>query len=146
MIVFDLKCQKKHVFEAWFANSGAFDRQVKARLVACPACGSTRIIKAPMAPQISSGARHTPVQPAEADSVTAMPSPAVAEALRGLRAHIEKTCDYVGANFAEEARKIHYRETNPRNIYGEATDKQSAELREEGVDFGIAPWTRRHDA
>jgi hypothetical protein len=146
MIVFDLKCQKKHVFEAWFANSDAFERQAKARQVACPACGSTRIAKAPMAPQISSGARETPIQTAQADSVMALPPPEFAEALRGLRAKIEKTCDYVGANFAEEARKIHYREADPRGIYGEATERQSAELRAEGVDFGVVPWLRRHDA
>ena len=137
MIVYDLKCQKKHVFEAWFANSGAFERQVKARQVACPACGSKRIAKSPMAPQISTGAREKPSPPAGVD---------VANALRRLRQQIEKTCDYVGANFAEEARKIHYREANPRGIYGEATARQSAELREEGVDFGVVPWPPRHDA
>jgi hypothetical protein len=137
MIVYDLKCQKKHVFEAWFANSGAFERQVKARQVACAVCGSTRVSKSPMAPQISTGARDAPARPASTEAT---------DALRQLRAQIEKTCDYVGSKFAEEARKIHYREASPRGIYGEATERQSAELREEGVDFGVVPWAPRHDA
>ncbi len=65
--------------------------------------------------------------------------------LRALRQKVEENCDYVGGNFAEEARKIHYGEEDPRNIYGETSDEQASELREEGVTFNRIPWAPRHD-
>ncbi len=66
--------------------------------------------------------------------------------LRELRQKVEETCDYVGGNFAEEARKIHYGEQDPRNIYGETSDRQAKELHEEGVTFNRIPWAPRHDS
>ena len=66
--------------------------------------------------------------------------------LRELRQKVEETCDYVGGNFAEEARKIHYGEQDPRNIYGETSDQQAKELHEEGVTFNRIPWAPRHDS
>jgi hypothetical protein len=143
MIVYDLKCRRGHVFEGWFAGSAAFERQVKAGSVHCPECGSAKVTKAPMAPRLSRGA-EAPAAPAPAPAA----QPAAdkgAEVLRQLRQHVEKNFDYVGKEFAEEARRIHYREADARNIYGEATEKESADLREEGIDFGSMPWPR-HDA
>ena len=52
MILFDLRCTKGHVFEAWFRNNASYDSQAKAGAVACPACGSRKVEKAPMAPRI----------------------------------------------------------------------------------------------
>ena len=63
-----------------------------------------------------------------------------------MREHIEENCDYVGKNFAEEARKIHHEEVDKRDIYGEATAEEAEELREEGIEFGEIPWLARHDA
>lgn len=66
--------------------------------------------------------------------------------LRQLRQQVESNCDYVGPRFAEEARKIHYREADPRGIYGEATKEESEALKEEGIEFGTVPWVPRHDS
>ncbi len=66
--------------------------------------------------------------------------------LRELRQKVEENCDYVGGEFAEEARKIHYGEQDPRNIYGETSDQQAEELHEEGVTFNRIPWAPRHDS
>ncbi len=66
--------------------------------------------------------------------------------LRALRQKVEENCDYVGGQFAEEARKIHYGEEDPRNIYGETSDEQAEELHEEGVTFNRIPWAPRHDS
>ena len=66
--------------------------------------------------------------------------------LRELRRKVEETCDYVGGEFAEEARKIHYGERDPRNIYGGTSDRQAKELHEEGVTFNRIPWAPRHDS
>lgn len=161
MIVFDLCCPKSHVFEGWFRDSAAFEEQTAAGDLTCPVCGSHDIVKALMAPNIAakSNARRGPAPVAltdePANAVMAMtpgegPSPkvfaAAMKALRALHQDIEKTCDYVGENFAEEARKIHYGETDPRGIYGAATPDEVRELREEGVDVMALPRPPREDA
>ena len=68
------------------------------------------------------------------------------QALRELRNQVEKNCDYVGEQFAEEARKIHYGEADARGIYGESTEKESAELADEGIEVSRIPWLPREDA
>ena len=94
--------------------------------------------------------------PNAADVVAALPPSlndaqreAVAEVMRQLtevRRSVEKNCDYVGDRFAEEARRIHYGESDPRGIYGEASDDEVAELHEEGVTFHRIPWIPRTDS
>ena len=142
MIVFDLKCERSHVFEAWFADSAAYDAQVKRGAVSCPACGSTLIDKALMAPNVARGKANEPAP------ATAPADPKAAhymQMLYQMRDHVEKTCDYVGPKFADEARKIHHGEVDKHNIYGEATTEESRELKDEGVEFNALPWPR-HDA
>lgn len=127
MIRYALMCEKAHEFEAWFSNSSSFDEQVAANDVACPECGSLRIVKAPMAPSISrSGKSELSVQK-------------TIEAVRRVRKEMLKDADNVGDNFAREARKIHYKDAEPRGIYGRASDKEAKALREEGVDFSPLP-------
>jgi hypothetical protein len=139
MIVFDLKCPQDHVFEAWFRDSGAFDRQAKAGKVTCPSCGSTKVSKALMAPNIASRKEKSSAEQREAASKTV-------KLLRELRQHVEKNCDYVGERFAEEAKRIHYGETSKRSIYGEATPEQAKDLLEEGIEFGQIPWVPPQDS
>jgi hypothetical protein len=139
MILYDLKCHSGHVFEAWFRDSAAYDAQRKSRKVQCPVCGTGRVDKAPMAPRLAKGAADAPVSQDHA-STQAM------EFLGQVRDHIEKNCDYVGPEFAEEARKIHYGETDKRNIYGEASDDEAKSLKEEGVEFGQIPWVSRRNS
>ncbi|HJS32329.1 MAG TPA: DUF1178 family protein [Alphaproteobacteria bacterium] len=149
MIVFDLRCDKGHVFEAWFKDSAAFARQKKRRQIGCAVCGSTAVDKAPMAPRI---ARARKKDAGEAHPKSYANDPAATRAtelmkeLADLRAHVEKNCDYVGPRFAEEARKIHYSEAKRRNIYGEATDAEASELSDEGIEFSRVPWLSRRDA
>ncbi len=70
----------------------------------------------------------------------------VMRALTELRENVERECDYVGADFAEEARKIHYGETEARGIYGESSDEDAKALEDEGVEFARVPWIPRHDS
>lgn len=138
MILYDVICSNDHVFEAWFANSEAFGEQRRKGDVACPICGDTDVGKALMAPNISAKKERSAAQATEA-----------AEAVKFLykmREHIEEHCDYVGNEFAEEARKIHHEEVEKRDIYGEATAEEAARLRDEGIEFGEMPWPIRHDA
>ncbi len=66
--------------------------------------------------------------------------------LKQLRDHVEKNGDYVGDQFAEEARKIHHGEVEVRNIYGESTDAEAAALTDEGISFARIPWIKREDS
>jgi len=147
MILFDVKCARGHVFEAWFRDSNTADRQMKRRELACPACGNTRTAKAPMAPRIGKkGGSRIPVQ-AKADTTEmAATSAKLRKELAELRAKVESNCDYVGEKFAEEARKIHYGETDPRGIYGETSKDEAEALADEGVEFARIPWLPRHDS
>lgn len=145
MIVFDLKCGKDHVFEAWFRDNATFETQCNDRKIECPVCGDTKIEKAPMAPNIaiSSTARGGMSDKAAEDTVTAAK---FISTCRALREEIEKNSDYVGPRFAEEARRIHYGESNKRSIYGEASGRDAQELHEEGVPITAIPWIPRTDS
>lgn len=140
MIVFDLKCGEDHVFEAWFKDSAAFDAQVKAKKVLCPVCGGTKVAKAPMAPRLSTS---------KGKDESGKPSEKMVQfvqAMGELRRQVEENCDYVGENFAEEARKIHYGETDPHNIYGEASAEDASALDDEGIEVQKIPWVPTTDA
>jgi hypothetical protein len=150
MIVYELRCSAGHGFEAWFRNSDAYDQQHAAHQISCPMCGIDDVSKAPMAPRIAKS-RGEPAQ------VQNTPAPAqgqfnpeqmrmVMSKIAELNKHIADTCDYVGKDFAEEARKIHYGEVEHHEIYGEATQGEAEELREEGIAVASVPWIRRSDS
>ena len=130
MIVYNLRCKNSHEFEGWFKDSAAFDAQAASGKLACPLCESRKVEKAIMAPSVS-GAKK---EPATADESRKM-----RHFMTGLRKYVQENADYVGPKFAEEARKIHYGETEERHIYGEATLKEAKELVEEGVDVAPLP-------
>jgi hypothetical protein len=135
MILFDLKCGEGHVFEAWFRNSGAYEAQAAASEIACPICGDIRIAKAPMAPRIGKSRQEV-----EKTETAALLRAEVMRELVELRRKVEEKCDYVGDRFAEEARRIHYGEIEKRDIYGEATETETTELKEEGIVVERIPW------
>jgi hypothetical protein len=155
MIRYSLICERKHDFEIWFKNSADYDKQAKRGLVTCPACGSAEVEKALMAPSLGRGTKkdvHRPTVeatpkteapvPAETKTPVAMISPQEQEfraKLKELRDHLTKNADNVGAKFSEEARKMHYGESEHRSIYGEASPQEAKELLEEGVEFHPLP-------
>ena len=142
MIVYELKCSSGHVFEGWFRDAATFDRQAAAGKVACAVCGDSQIAKAPMAPRLAK--RRGAAEPAP-ETKPNLPVDAV-KLLGELRQKIESECDYVGERFVEEARRIHYGETEPRGIYGEASDDQAKELTDEGIEVKKIPWLPRRNA
>jgi hypothetical protein len=142
MILYELKCGKDHRFEGWFRSGEAYEAQLAARELSCPMCGDRSIDKAIMAPRIGKAAQAAPPDPAPRKQ----PAAEMMTMLRALRDKVEKECDYVGPAFAEEARRIHYGETEERAIYGEASDEDAESLREEGVPVSRIPWVPRHDA
>jgi hypothetical protein len=153
MIRYTLSCERGHEFESWFANSGAYDKQAKRGLVTCPACGSAKVEKTIMAPKIM-GPRLARADVAEQPSPPPAPAATPAKAplsvmssperelrqkLKELRDHVTKNANYVGTKFPEEARKIHYGETEHRSIYGEASREEAKALHEEGIEFHPLP-------
>jgi hypothetical protein len=150
MIRYTLRCECGHAFESWFQSSSAYDSQAKRKLVTCPACGSAKVDKAIMAPQIVSkkgreGATPAPVAPAEvATPPTSTPLLMAQERelrakLKELRDHIVKNADNVGERFPTEARKMHYGDIEHRPIYGEASPDEARALVEEGVEVTPLP-------
>lgn len=130
MILFTLRCAKDHEFEVWFRDSAGFEAQHAAGEIACPLCGERSVDKAIMAPRLAR------TRDAGASAALAR----MRRALLEMRAQIEAHCDYVGPRFAEEARRIHYGEVDPHGIYGEATEAESRELADEGIEFSQIPW------
>lgn len=151
MIHYDLRCGAGHDFDSWFKDSEAFAAQLKAGFVECPACGSKDVSKRLMAPAIPKKGR-TRAKEAPAPVAAEAPAPAPAAAppppipaqmvafLQRIRAEVEKRADYVGRDFAEEARKIHRGESERAAIYGEASDADAEALRDEGIEVARIPW------
>ena len=154
MIRYALVCEKGHAFESWFQDSAAYDKQAKRKLVDLPALrfGQGREgdhgAAACRQPQ-RRGARRGPLErprprreKAQEKAPVAMISPQEQEfrsKLKELRDHLTKNADHVGAKFPEEARKMHYGETEHRSIYGEASPEDAKALAEEGIEFHPLP-------
>jgi hypothetical protein len=134
VITYSLVCANDHKFDAWFRNAEAFGEQHRNGLVLCPVCASASVGKALMAPSVAR---------ANSDKVSLSsghPQQAqLREAMLALRNKVTSEADYVGDRFAEEARKIHFKESEQRGIYGEATREEVAGLVEDGVDFMPLP-------
>jgi hypothetical protein len=134
VIRYSLVCDNAHDFEAWFRNSDDFDKQKKRGLVECPDCGSSKVGKALMAPAVSTSRGREKI----ALAVGEEQKKAMA-ALKELSKKMLEGAENVGDKFAEEARKIHFGETEARGIYGEATPEEASELVEDGVSFMPIP-------
>ncbi|PYE88913.1 DUF1178 family protein [Phyllobacterium leguminum] len=134
MIRFSLHCDKDHEFEGWFRNNEDFDRQAKRGLVSCPVCDSQSVEKALMAPSVSTASAKEKIAVGMGEAQRAL-----IEQMRELSRKVRDNADYVGDKFAEEARKIHFGETDPRGIYGEATQEEVTALVDEGVEIMPLP-------
>ncbi|MEM6588135.1 MAG: DUF1178 family protein [Pseudomonadota bacterium] len=137
MIQFTLKCDKGHRFDSWFASNAAFEKLQRNGMAVCPVCGSTHVEKALMAPRVRDS-KATADVPAERP-LTSDPSPAE-QAMAEMRRHVEENSEYVGLNFAQEARDIHNGDAPDRAIYGEAKPKEAKALIEEGVPVAPLPF------
>ena len=143
MIKFSLQCQKGHTFDSWFNSNAVYDKMARRGQIDCPDCGSHKVTKALMAPNVAAGkekrARTAPAVSQGAvvstdDQKRMMMQQELMGAMRKLRAEVEAKAEYVGPKFAEEARKIHFEETPARGIYGEASADDVKALHEDGVE------------
>lgn len=155
MIRYMLVCDSDHEFDGWFRSGADFDAQAKRGLVACTICGSTKVERGLMAPNVVTSRSRAPViehveaatpvaapVPVPAQEVVVAPDPrqkAIIDALTELKRQIIASSDNVGDKFAEEARKIHYGEAPERGIYGQATGEEARALIEEGIEVHALP-------
>lgn len=136
MIQYALKCADDHSFDSWFQSASAFEKLDNAGLLTCAICGSAKVSKAVMAPRVSVGVSSgaDPARPLSA------PASAAEQAVADLRKKVEDKADYVGADFATEARAIHDGSAPKRMIYGEAKLGDAKKLIEEGVPVAPLPF------
>ncbi|TNF23274.1 MAG: DUF1178 family protein [Rhodobacteraceae bacterium] len=138
MIHYALKCSDDHRFESWFQSAQAFDKLKAAGMVACAICGSSKVDRDLMTPRVSQGSAKAP-PPARPRPLSAPASPAE-QALARLKAHVEKTSDYVGTEFAREARAMHDGDVPLRSIHGEARPDEARKLVEDGISIAPLPF------
>jgi hypothetical protein len=158
VIHYQLQCTTGHEFDGWFKSSASFDRQASRGLLECPRCGTSDVARAIMAPRIGGKARAkaeiVPVAAAPAPEAAKPPGTAVAgpmpaemrAMLARVRREVEARCDYVGTDFASEARRIHDGAAEPRGIYGEASEAESEALADDGITVGRIPWVPLSDS
>ena len=144
MIQYALKCSEGHSFNSWFQSAAAFDKLLAAGMITCAVCGCDKVDKAIMTPRVRP-ARDSAAEPvvtpaSEARISMATPSPEIQKALSDLRRKVEENSDYVGKDFASEARKIHLGDAPERAIYGEAKPEEAQALVEDGVPVAPLPF------
>jgi hypothetical protein len=145
MIVFDLACDGGHRFEGWFGSSDDFAHQHGRGLVSCPQCGSSEIGKAPMAPAVprKGNQRSEPARSAPSAMSRGPLPPEVAAALAKLaqaQAKALESSTWVGAEFVDRTRAMHYGEQEPEIIHGQAEIAEAIELIEEGIPVAPLPF------
>jgi hypothetical protein len=141
MKVLNLRCANGHGFEGWFGSEDDYLSQSDRGLVACPLCADTGITRLPSAPRLNlSSAREPVAQPVSASPPVTVPSDIELQAtwLRAVR-HVMANTEDVGERFADEARRIHHGEAQPRGIRGQASRDEAIALVEEGIEVAMLP-------
>ena len=131
MIQYTLKCEKEHTFDSWFQSSSAFEKLKSAKMVVCSVCGSSNVEKAIMAPRVNKNQKINVKKRKNAAE----------KAIAELKKHVEQNSDYVGANFAKEARAMYLGDLPERPIYGEAKADEAKSLVDDGIPVTPLPFT-----
>jgi hypothetical protein len=136
MIRYSLKCASGHGFESWFQSAEAFATLQGAGQVSCPVCGATKVEKELMAPAVRPARKAAAVE----RPTLAEPASELEAAIAALKKQIEENSEYVGMNFAAEARRIHAGEAPERAIHGEAKPEDARKMLEEGLPVAPLPF------
>ncbi|WP_374291328.1 DUF1178 family protein [Paenirhodobacter enshiensis] len=142
MIRYTLKCDHDHAFESWFASAEAFDKLSAAGMVACTVCGSAKVAKTLMAPAVRPARKAVAAEAPHPETAQAAPAtaPDPAGIIAALRRAVEQNSDYVGKDFATEARAMHEGEAPERAIWGEARPDEARALIEDGIEVTPLPF------
>jgi hypothetical protein len=133
MKVFDLQCSEGHSFEGWFGSENDFQDQLGRGLVECPLCGDTGVAKMLSAPRLNLGA----AEPQPRQELVSTPDASMQAAWLKMVRHVMANTEDVGERFPEEARRMHYGESEERGIRGQASARETEALLEEGI--GVLP-------
>lgn len=139
MIQYTLKCDAGHEFASWFKSAAAFETLERAGHLSCAVCGSAQVSKAIMAPRVARGEAKDALAKTE-------PSDEASRALAALKEHVEQNADYVGADFAKEARSMYLGATPERAIFGEARQEEAKALIEDGIPVAPLPFMPKRKA
>ena len=134
MIKYNLKCRNKHEFESWFLDSKEFEKLKSKNMSECTFCGTNVIEKSIMSPNVLSNEEK------ENNTKSSKHIQKVREDLLKMRKFVEKNFEFVGKDFPREVRNIYYDKRKNKNIYGNATEEESEELKEEGIELTTIPW------
>lgn len=138
MIKYNLNCDECQLFfDSWFSNSSEFDRLKRKKLVLCSNCGSAKVNKSIMSPNVSSA-----IEVNKTDVKEIKFKDKIRKKILEYQKFIKKNCKYVGEDFAYEARSIHYDKKKVKAIYGKATSEEINELKEEGIQTITIPWIK----
>ncbi len=140
MIRYDLTCANGHDFDSWFQSAEAFDALRAAGHLSCAVCGAAGVEKRIMAPAVR------PARKAGDKPKLKEPASELEAAMAEMRRQIEANSDYVGLNFAAEARRMHDGEIDERAIHGEAKVEDARALLEDGMPVAPLPFLPKRQA
>jgi len=138
MIKYNLKCDNSHEFESWFSSSNEFEKLKTKKLIECIYCNSKKIDKSIMSPLVL----NKDIKNQEKNKFITDTNK-IRKELFKVRKFIEKNFEYVGNDFSKEVRNIYYDNRKNKKIYGNATEDETAELREEGIEITSIPWVNK---
>ena len=138
MIKYNLKCNKNHEFESWFADSNEFEKLNKKKLLECIYCSSKKITKSIMSPMVS-GTKNNKNELVELNTNQQKEK----NNLIKIRKYIENNFENVGKNFSNKVREIYYDKKSKKAIYGTTTAEEREELADEGIDLLSIPWVNK---
>tara|TARA_B100001123_G_C15293502_1_gene1018296 strand:+ start:1281 stop:1703 length:423 start_codon:yes stop_codon:yes gene_type:complete len=139
MIKYNLKCKNKHEFESWFLDSKEFEKLKSKNMIECTFCGTKVIEKSIMSPNVLNNEEK------ENRIKSSKNLKKIKEDLLKMRSFVEKNFEYVGQDFPREVRNIYYDKRKNKNIYGKATEEETEELKEEGIELTTIPWIDKRD-
>ena len=136
MIKYKLKCNDcKLTFDSWFSSSKEFDKLKKINLLSCSKCNSINVEKSLMSPQVISKNKDKFHVIKDEKKIKLLKNK-----MREYQKFIKNNFDYVGNNFAYEARSIHYNKKKSKGIYGKASNEDINNLKDEGIEIQNIPW------
>ena len=139
MIKYKLICENCDLsFDSWFASSKEFEKLKKKNFISCISCNSNHVDKSLMSPLVIKKSKQFGKKEEKHKNIRAK--------LKEYKKFIKSNFNYVGKNFAYEARIMHYNKKKPlKGIYGNASLDQIKELKEEGIETEMIPWINENE-
>jgi len=134
MIKYLLKCEKKHEFESWFANSIEYEKLKKKKLIECIFCKSLEVTKSIMSPNVVGGKNRHNNKFDNKEFIK------IKKELQKIKKYVENNFEFVGDKLSREVREIYYNNKKNKNIYGTISLKEKKELEDEGIELTSVPW------